>query len=163
MNLLTVYDNKDLGGDSIELQIESAVTLLELPEVKLTEKQIKRFRRSCKKLGISLESFEPSDLDELKSLVKAIQKQVVLDNHQILSQATIRDLASLTSSITSLLRLFTATQKTIDYAKDYQSLHEGVIAAISALSEEDQQPFWRVIQDPVHGFVDAPKGGDSHG
>ena len=156
MNSLTIYE-QDVGDIPKEQSIESAFTLLELPEVKLTEKQTKRFLRLCKKLGISLESFEPSDLDELKSLVKAIQRQVVLDNHQILSQATIRDLASLTSSITSLLRLFTATQKTIDHAREVDELFSAVMEAISCLTLEQQKPFWCCLEKDG-GFV----RGDDH-
>jgi len=164
MSPLTVY-SKSVDDIPKEPSIESAFSFLELPEVTLTSKQIKRFERLCKKLGISHEPFDPSDLDELKSLVKAIQRQVVFDNHQILSSASIRDLSSLTGAITSLLRLFTASQKTIDDAKAIQSLFNAVMSTISILPEKYKKVFWTELEQPKYGFVDTLEvnGGDNHG
>lgn len=90
--------------------------------------------------------FDPSELDALFTLVKTIQAKVVTDEGEILANATTRDIASLTGSITSLLRAFASHQQKIDEAKELADLKEAVLAAIMSLPKEAQDRFFAVLK-----------------
>ncbi|RLB67969.1 MAG: hypothetical protein DRH08_02295 [Deltaproteobacteria bacterium] len=135
----------------------TAIETLEMSKAHINETMAARLQALLPDKGDvkepEIERFEISDLDEMKALVKSIQKQVVTDSGEILSNASIRDLASLTGCITSLIRLFKAEQATIDTAKAVNEIHNAVIAAIGCLTPEQQAPFFIEISKTKWGMV----------
>jgi len=79
------------------------------------------------------EKFDPSELDNLFALVKTLQRKVVTDTGNLLTNASTRDLSSLIGGITSLLRAFSAQQAKVDEAKELGDLKQAVLAAIESL------------------------------
>jgi len=144
-------------SDAIDKSMWTAIEALEMTKAHLTEDMQVRMHALLPDKGDvkepEIERFEISDLDEMKSLVKTIQKQVVTDSGEILSTASIRDLSSLTGCITSLVRLFKAEQATIDTAKEVNVIFEACMAAIGCLTPEQQVPFFEELSKTKWGMV----------
>ena len=114
----------------------------------LTPDQIKKVSQIGGNSGQmeSFEKFAPTELDALFTLVKTLQAKVVTGDGELLANSSTRDLASLTGSITSLLRAFASHQQKINDAEEMALLKESVLAAIMPLPEDAQQRFFEVLE-----------------
>lgn len=135
----------------------TAIETLEISQAHLTEDMNVRLQELLPDKGDvmapEIEKFEVSDLDEMKALVKSIQRQVVTNQGDILSTASIRDLSSLTGCITSLIRLFKAEQATIDTAKEISEIFDACLASIGCLTPEQQAPFFEELSKTKWGMI----------
>jgi len=132
----------------IEKQLTADIRHLETNKHLLTEDHLRilsELVQDDRVVGDQFERFDPTELDSLYTLVKTLQRKVVSNDSNLLSNATTRDLSSLIGGITSLLRAFSAQQHKVDEAKEMGDLKQAVLEAIVPLPEDARQRFFNSL------------------
>lgn len=147
MDSFKVYDKE-------AVEVEDAMLVLE-QQKELPAHLKERLGKVYERHAGDMEEIEPCGAKQLNNMHKITQtllQNIVDDNHEIRSDATMRDVSSAVGSMTSLLRLFSSTQDKIDSSKAVDEIFNATTSAISKLTLEQQKPFWREIKRPEWGM-----------
>jgi len=126
----------------LSAQMDDSITELEVHYELLTDTQLARLK-SVIAHGAGTPSLNASELDRQYHLFLGMQKQVVDNHNEIRQGSSVRDIAALVSSFSSLIGLFLKADKELDSIKQEANLKQAVIEALSGLPESSRDMFFR--------------------
>lgn len=130
----------------LSAQMDDSITELEVQYELLTDTQLARLK-SVISHGAGTPALDASELDRQYHLFLGMQKQVVDNHNEIRQGSSVRDIAALVSSFSSLIGLFLKADKELDSIKEEANLKQAVIEALSGLPESSRDMFFRRMSE----------------
>jgi len=119
---------------------------MEMHKTLLTDEQIARVRRMIVSVD-NLPALTVTEVDRQYHLFLRMQEQIASMDGELRATASIRDIAAVISSMSSLIGLFLKAQKELDSIKAEADLKDAVLSALKVIPADAQAKFFRRMEE----------------